>query len=111
MAERKAEEKRALEREHKKAESQLQREGKRPFYLKKCEIPTLNGTHDQCCGCKYCYPLPPLSLSSPAVQKRLAMAEKYKQLKRTGKLEKFLSKKRKKNARRDRRQLPFKRKQ
>ena len=56
-------------------------------------------------------PLPPLTTSSPAVQKRLALAEKYKQLKRTGKLEKFLSKKRKKNTQRDRRQLPFKRKQ
>ena len=36
------EEKRALEREHKKEERQLQKEGKRPFYLKKCEILTLN---------------------------------------------------------------------
>ena len=37
MAEQRQEEKRALEREHKKAERQLQREGKKPFFLKKCE--------------------------------------------------------------------------
>ena len=45
-----------------------------------------------------------------AAQKKLEMAQKYKELKRSGKLDKFLSKKRKKNASRDRKQLPFKRK-
>lgn len=47
----------------------------------------------------------------PAVQKQLELVDKYKELKKTGKLEKYLTKKRKRNAQRDRRQLPFKRKQ
>lgn len=46
-----------------------------------------------------------------AVQKQLELADKYKELKRTGKLDKYLTKKRKRNAKRDRRQLPFKREQ
>ena len=36
IAEQKQEEKRALEREHKKARRQWQSEGKKPFFLKKC---------------------------------------------------------------------------
>ena len=45
-----------------------------------------------------------------AVRKQLELAEKYKQLKKAGRLEKYLARKRKRNAQRDRRQLPFKRK-
>ena len=50
------------------------------------------------------------TLLPSAVKKRLELAEKYKELRSSGKLEKFLSKKRKRNARRDRRLMPFKRK-
>lgn len=73
------EEKRALEKEHRKTERQLQKDGKRPFFLKK------------------------------SIRKQLELVEKYKQLKKDGRLEKYLSKKRRRNAQRDRRQLPFKR--
>lgn len=45
-----------------------------------------------------------------SVQKRAELALKYKELKRSGKLETFLTKKRKKNASRDRKHLPFKQK-
>lgn len=43
---------------------------------------------------------------SPADKKKLQLAEKYQDLKRSGKLENFLSKKRKRNAVKDRRKLP-----
>ena len=41
-----------------------------------------------------------------ATQKKLELAEKYSKLKKSGKLEKFLTKKRRKNASRDRKALP-----
>ncbi|XP_062980008.1 ribosomal RNA processing protein 36 homolog [Elgaria multicarinata webbii] len=56
---------------------ELAKQGKKPFYLKKSDK-----------------------------QKR-DLAEKYKELKRSGKLENFLSKKRKRNAAKDKRRLPF----
>ncbi|KAM6972487.1 ribosomal RNA processing protein 36 homolog [Aplochiton taeniatus] len=40
-------------------------------------------------------------------KKKMELAEKYNQLKKSGKLENFLSKKRKRNATKDRRKLPF----
>ena len=45
-------------------------------------------------------------LSTVATQKKLELAEKYGRLKKSGKLEKFLAKKRRKNASRDRKDLP-----
>lgn len=42
----------------------------------------------------------------PAEKKKLQLAEKYQELKKSGKLENFLSKKRKRNAGKDRRKLP-----
>ncbi len=47
--------------------------------------------------------------SHTATQKKLLLAKKYTELKKSGKLDKFIAKKRKKNASRDRKQLPFKR--
>lgn len=44
-----------------------------------------------------------------ATQKKLLLAKKYTELKKSGSLNKFIAKKRKKNASRDRKQLPFKR--
>lgn len=41
-----------------------------------------------------------------AEKKKLQLAEKYQELKKSGKLENFLSKKRKRNAGKDRRKLP-----
>uniref|UniRef100_A0A8C6YZ20 rRNA biogenesis protein RRP36 n=1 Tax=Nothoprocta perdicaria TaxID=30464 RepID=A0A8C6YZ20_NOTPE len=46
------------------------------------------------------------SLSSAAEKRKLELAEKYAELKRSGKLESFLSKKRKRNAIKDKRRLP-----
>lgn len=43
---------------------------------------------------------------SAADKKKLQLAEKYEQLKKSGKLENFLSKKRKRNTMKDRRKLP-----
>lgn len=80
-AKRKDEERRALLREHKKAERKLQKEkGKKLFFLKK------------------------------STQRQLELVQRYQELKKTGKLDKFLSKKRKRNVSRDRKRLPFKRK-
>lgn len=45
-----------------------------------------------------------------ADKKKLELAEKYSELKKSGKLENFLSKKRKRNAGKDRRKLPFQQK-
>ncbi|XP_013415255.1 ribosomal RNA processing protein 36 homolog isoform X2 [Lingula anatina] len=74
--------------EQKKSEKQFQKEirkkeyeeikqGKKPFYLRKSE------------------------------QKQLQLADKFKELKKSGNLEKYLSKKRKKNASKDRKKLPI----
>lgn len=43
---------------------------------------------------------------SSADKKKLQLAERYEELKKSGKLENFLSKKRKRNAGKDRRKLP-----
>ncbi|XP_076879445.1 ribosomal RNA processing protein 36 homolog [Brachyhypopomus gauderio] len=61
----------------KRTQRQLVEQGHRPFYLKKSD------------------------------QKKLELAEKYNQLKKSGKLENFLSKKRKRNAIKDRRRMPY----
>lgn len=66
----------ALQREHRKAEAKLIGKGKKPFYLKK------------------------------ATQKKIELMQKYSELKKSGKVEDFLKKKRKKNAARDRKQMP-----
>lgn len=47
-----------------------------------------------------------ITLVHVATQKKLELAEKYGRLKKSGKLEKFLAKKRRKNASRDRKDLP-----
>lgn len=46
-------------------------------------------------------------LTSTAEMQKMELAEKYKQLKKSGKLESFLNKKRKRNAAKDKRKLPF----
>lgn len=48
-----------------------------------------------------------LSLCSLAEQRQLVLAEKFKELKRSKKLESFLSRKRRRNAGKDRRHLPL----
>jgi len=42
-----------------------------------------------------------------ATLKKIELAKKFSELKRSGKLEKFVERKRKRNARRDRKHLPF----
>ncbi|XP_031569284.1 ribosomal RNA processing protein 36 homolog [Actinia tenebrosa] len=66
-------------RKRKKEEMELVKQGKKPFYLKKSE------------------------------RKKLELAEKYKKLKSSGKLEKYLSKRRKKTASKDRKHIPHRR--
>lgn len=44
-----------------------------------------------------------------AEQKKIELAEKYKELKSTGKLQKYLNKRRKKTASKDRKQMPQRR--
>ncbi|XP_025067702.1 ribosomal RNA processing protein 36 homolog isoform X1 [Alligator sinensis] len=61
----------------KKQQREQAQQGRKPFYLKKSE------------------------------KRKLELAEKYAELKRSGKLESFLSKKRKRNAIKDKRRLPF----
>ena len=47
-----------------------------------------------------------LIIFSSAEQKKMELAEKYKQLKKSGKVEKYLMQKHKKNASKDRRHFP-----
>ncbi|XP_048843418.1 ribosomal RNA processing protein 36 homolog [Brienomyrus brachyistius] len=68
---------REKELEHKRQQRELVKEGHRPFFLKKSD------------------------------KRKLELAEKYSDLKRSGKLENFLSKKRKRNAMKDRRKMPL----
>lgn len=48
-----------------------------------------------------------LFVSSAAIEKKLDLAEKYSELKKSGTVEKYLSKKRKKAAAKDRKKLPY----
>ncbi|OMO80223.1 Ribosomal protein S7e [Corchorus capsularis] len=65
--------------EHKKKEREAAKQGKRPFYLKKSEI------------------------------RKQRLIEKYKKLKASGKLESFIDKRRRKNAAKDHRFMPYRR--
>lgn len=65
--------------EHKKKEKEAVKKGKRPFYLKKSEL------------------------------RKQELTEKYDSLKASGKLEAFLSKRRRKNAAKDHRYVPYRR--
>jgi ribosomal RNA-processing protein 36 len=67
------------ERVLKKDERKLVRQGKKPFYLKKSD------------------------------QKKLALAEKFLELKTKGKLDKFMAKRRKRTTAKERRYLPYRR--
>ncbi|XP_049321878.1 ribosomal RNA processing protein 36 homolog [Astyanax mexicanus] len=70
------EQQREKELQFKRQQRELVGQGHRPFYLKKSD------------------------------KKKLELANKYTELKKSGKLENFLSKKRKRNANKDRRKLP-----
>ncbi|KAL6499683.1 hypothetical protein OROGR_027593 [Orobanche gracilis] len=65
--------------EHKKKEREAAKKGKQPYYLKKSEL------------------------------KKQKLIEKYKELKESGKLESFIEKKRRKNAAKDHRYIPYRR--
>ncbi|KAK6947721.1 rRNA biogenesis protein RRP36, partial [Dillenia turbinata] len=65
--------------EHKKKEREAAKQGKRPFYLKKSEI------------------------------RKQILVDKYNSLKAAGKLESFIEKKRRKNAAKDHRYMPYRR--
>lgn len=74
------EQQREKELEFKRKQREMAGQGLKPFFLKKSD------------------------------KKKLELAEKYSELKKSGKLENFLSKKRKRNAGKDRRKLPFQQK-
>lgn len=78
-AKKSADAKREAERQRKKAEMELVKQGKRPFYLKKSD------------------------------KKKLELAERYKELKSSGKLEKYLKRKGKKMASKERKRMPHRR--
>ncbi|KAK6130106.1 hypothetical protein DH2020_036156 [Rehmannia glutinosa] len=65
--------------EHKKKEREAAKKGKQPYYLKKSEL------------------------------RKQKLVEKYKELKESGKLEAFIEKKRRKNAAKDHRYIPYRR--
>ncbi|KAL0304620.1 UNVERIFIED_CONTAM: Ribosomal RNA processing protein 36 [Sesamum angustifolium] len=65
--------------EHKKKEREAAKKGKQPYYLKKSEL------------------------------RKQKLIEKYKELKDSGKLEAFIEKKRRKNAAKDHRYMPYRR--
>ncbi|XP_057794512.1 uncharacterized protein LOC131010851 [Salvia miltiorrhiza] len=65
--------------EHKKKEREAAKKGKQPYYLKKSEI------------------------------QKHKLAEKFKELKESGKLESFIEKKRRRNAAKDHRYMPYRR--
>jgi ribosomal RNA-processing protein 36 len=69
----------AILTEHKKKEREAAKEGKRPYYLKKSEI------------------------------RKQTLIEKYNSLKESGKLTSYLDKRRKKNATKDHRFMPYRR--
>ncbi|KAK4748642.1 hypothetical protein SAY87_015228 [Trapa incisa] len=69
----------AILAEHKKKEREAAKQGKRPFYLKKSEI------------------------------RKQSLVQKYNSLKAAGKLDSFIEKRRKKNAAKDRRYMPYRR--
>lgn len=71
--------KREAEKKRKKAELELVKQGKRPYYLKNSE------------------------------KKKLELAEKYKRLKSSGKLEKYLKRKGKKMTNKERKKMPHRR--
>ncbi|XP_029594672.1 ribosomal RNA processing protein 36 homolog [Salmo trutta] len=74
------EQQREKELEFKRKQREMAGQGLKPFFLKKSD------------------------------KKKLDLAEKYSELKKSGKLENFLSKKRKRNAGKDRKKLPFQQK-
>ncbi|CAA2978898.1 Ribosomal RNA processing protein 36 homolog [Olea europaea subsp. europaea] len=65
--------------EHKKKEREAAKKGKRPYYLKKSDI------------------------------RKQKLIQKYEELKGAGKLESFLDKRRRKNAAKDHRYMPYRR--
>ncbi|XP_010494456.1 PREDICTED: rRNA biogenesis protein rrp36 [Camelina sativa] len=69
----------AILTEHKKREREAAKEGKKPYYLKKSEI------------------------------RKQTLVEKYNSLKESGKLSSYLDKRRKKNATKDHRYIPYRR--
>ena len=79
-------------------------QGLKPYFLKKCKCIYI---YLKCnCAC-YLTDIGLCNYPLLADKKKLELADKYNELKRSGKLENFLSKKRKRNAGKDRRKLPF----
>lgn len=77
QAEKQKDKRKELEKEWKKKEKSHVEHGKKPYFLKKTDL------------------------------RKLELAEKYKELQKSGKLEKYLSKKRKKTAQKEKKKLPL----
>ncbi|XP_071161576.1 ribosomal RNA processing protein 36 homolog [Mytilus edulis] len=77
QSEKQKDKRKTLEKEWKKKEQSQVKEGKKPFFLKKTDL------------------------------RKLELAEKYKELQKSGKLENYLSKKRKKTAQKEKKKLPL----
>lgn len=97
------EQQRERELQFRKQQRERAEQGARPFFLKNCK-----NVYAFFCSStlKHSSETWHIRLDSAAEKKKLQLAEKYEQLKKSGKLENFLSKKRKRNAMKDRRKLP-----
>ena len=101
------EEQREKELEFKRKQREMAGQGLKPYFLKKCKWIYID------LKCHFPFDLTDTDLTGLcnypllADKKKLELADKYNELKRSGKLENFLSKKRKRNAGKDRRKLPF----
>ena len=91
-------EKKELDREHKKVERELAKKGKRPFFIGSCKSVPVCVIMKRLVNVGVCFAI--------ALRKRITLVEKYKSLQSSGQLRKFLNKKRKRNAARDRKKLP-----
>ncbi|KAM1168026.1 hypothetical protein ACFX2I_029898 [Malus domestica] len=99
----------AILTEHKKKERKAAKEGKQPFFLKKCNA--LSCSLSTCVRMFICvrtFPWSWLRILRSEIRKKRLM-EKYKQLKASGKLEAFIEKRRRKNAAKDHRYMPYRR--
>lgn len=94
----------------KKAQRELVAQGKQPFYLKKREFSSNFSCSDLVTLDRINHPLP-LTIFSPLYvypgeEKVLDHVEKFLQLKKSGKLNKYLEKRRRKLSAKDRKWLP-----
>ncbi|CAN1743101.1 Ribosomal RNA processing protein 36 homolog [Linum perenne] len=89
--------------EHKKKEREAVKHGKQPFYLKKCKSLRFLLSNSVTCICRS------QIFSKASEIKKQRLVNKYKELKENDKLDSFIEKRRKKNASKDHRFMPYRR--